>query len=907
MSKLLSLMGVKAGETKLAGLSAFYALLIGLSQVWLKTIPVSLFLTNFNAETLPFAYIASAIVLVCLGIVYSVLERKLSPIKLLYFFIILPATTFFIFWLFLESTPSKFLYLALFICASASFDIFDLELWGMLNRLFTLDQAKRMFGTIGLCQTVPGIAGNLFLPFLLILIGPNKIILSVSICIALATLLLSLIFRHYSARFINPVEKNSEVKEKSKVKWLNNSYLINNMLFAIFSLFVYTIVDISFYNVNKVVFPTEIQLASFLGIFFGISNTFDLLCRGLIGPLVINKLGVKTGLLIRSVAVGAVALIILLLLPFHINFYTIFLLVALMKLFDEGISNSILRQSVLILYQPLLPSLRSWLQSKIELFVIPLSTIAASLIFIAIQYYFSLNLAYITLLILIMIAATLRVTFSLQKGYIENLREAIAKEYIVFKSQILDKNHVDLIMEKLKNGKPNEIVYSLDLLEKMDRSYFVEGLKICLNYPHSRIKETALNKLQNFQAAELILELHKILQDDSDRSLKAPALRALLFQKEMEFQEFKAYLYSDDSLLMDEAIIVCLKSCQDPALLKMVQEKLHHLVQSSFPNERIRAAKILGKLKKDTHHHLPLLLADQNPTVALAAIETVPSFQEPELYQKLSNALNRDELRASATLAFIKAQDKGLPALKDSLALAIDKGDQKMAHSLYAIIGNLQTPASIQLLLTHLRTTQNPSLQWEILQALDFSGYKPNTNEKQELNPFIVDAAAYMKKLLKWSADVQNQRDFELLSSSLKKQIQSTQNRIFLVLGILYPKEEIKDIYFYSKHPDIDKVSYSHELLENILNKEHKNLILPMFKQSEILTKKLNAEDLFQEILSVPMTEISKTLKSTVLYLIARLKIKKLIALVEQYLNDRDKMISETAQWSINNLKEETT
>ena len=160
MRKLIALAGIKKGEGRLAALSALFALLIGLSQVLLKTIPVSLFLNQFHATALPYVYITSAIVLVSLGIAYSALEKKLSAIQLFYILIALPTIAFFIFWVFLEALPGKLVYLFLFISASASFDIFDLGLWGMLNRLFTLDQAKRMFGSIGLCQNLIGYFGE---------------------------------------------------------------------------------------------------------------------------------------------------------------------------------------------------------------------------------------------------------------------------------------------------------------------------------------------------------------------------------------------------------------------------------------------------------------------------------------------------------------------------------------------------------------------------------------------------------------------------------------------------------------------------------------------------------------------------------------------------------------------------
>ncbi len=934
MEKLVSIIGIKRGEEKLAGLSALYALFIGLSQVWLKTIPVSLFLTHFNATTLPYAYIASAILLVAFGIIYGALEKKVSVTQLLYIFIIFPAAFFFIFWFFLQTSPSHGLYLILFIFSAAGFDIFDLELWGMLNRLFTLDQAKRMFGAIGLCQTLAGITGNLLIPFLLVFIGADNVILGISICVSCATLLLSVIFRTFPNRFHNPAPKH-HLEENKKVKWINNSYLINNMLFAMFSLFVYTIVDITFYNVNKKVFPTEIQLASFLGIFFATINSFDLLCRGVIAPLVINKLGVRVGLLIRSLAVGGVALTLLFLTPFNIKLHTIFLLVALMKLFDEGIANSILRQSVLILYQPLLPRLRSWLQSKVELLIIPLSTISASLIFILIQYYFSLDLVYITLLILILVAATLWVTFSLQKGFIDNLKLAITKQFFLFKSQILDKNSQKFILEKLMGGKPDEVVYCLDLLEKTKRSYFVQGLSLCLEHPNSLIKQAALKKLQHFQSNKLVLKIKKILDENPDPYLRAQAFLALIFQKSTLFDKnLQSYFDYITLVFNDGAILASLQSNLDTTLQQeirervfkiiysksskrarmaqqIIQNKLFNLIHSTSTFERVRAAKILGQLgiEKDPSQDLLLLFADKNPSVVLSVIEVIPSFQDKKLYQQLAKALNQNELRSAVTLAFIKAKDKGLPSLEDSLNLALEQQDFKMTNSIFKIIGYLQTSAASQVLLQHLRATNNLTLQWQILHALDICGYQANMlSEKEELNPFLINTTDHLNKVLKWIRQIGNRNGYELLTATLIRHIQSSLQQIFLLLRLLYSRKMIGDIAFYFKHENLDKVSYAHELLENILGAEHKKILFPLLKErnsDKLILKQpstLDIEVLFKEILACPTSELTKILKSTVIYLIAYHQLRQFTQAVLAATGDADEMVSETAKWTLTKL-----
>ena len=671
--------------------------------------------------------------------------------------------------------------------------------------------------------------GILSIPVLLIFISPNYLILGVSLCAGLGGLLLSVIVHQYPGRFRAASRLSEERKKETKLKWLSNSYLVNNMLFAIFSLLVYTIVDISFYNVNNAVFPTEIQLASFLGIFFAISNGFDLLCRGVVGPIVINKFGVRTGLLMRAIAVGCVALTIFLLLPWKIDFYTIFLLVALMKLFDEGISNSILRQAVLILYQPLLPRLRLLLQSKIELLVIPLSTITASVAFILIQHYFKLNLSYITALIILLNIATIWVTFLLQKGYLDNLKQAIAKQFVALQTEVLDKNYGKYLLEKISHEAPHESVYCLELLEKADRSYFVQGLQLSLSHLNPLIKQAALLKLQHFQAEELIPAVKKVLREES--ALRSQALFALLFQKE---KSLDAELIDPDS---DEAILIGLPNTED---------KLQKLIQASSSKDRIRAAKILGQ--SGGVKELLALFDDPDPAVVLAVIETVPQFDDVRLYRKLANALSQPTLRGAAMRAFILAKDKGLEVLTKQI-------------------------------------TTVP--QWDILEVLDGCGY-----QGAEFTPYLIEMADHLKKLIRWT----EQAGVGVLRETLIREIQATHERIFLLLRLMYPKKAIEDIAYYFNHGDIDKVSYAQELLGNLLNREHQ-IVLPLLTQQEFAAAPLN-QGILEEILDCRAI----WLRATVLYLIGHEQLKGLSQRVREAVHDPEKIVSETAQWSLRHL-----
>ena len=879
-----------------------YAFLVGIAQVWLKTIPISLFLKHFGSTSLPYVYIASALLLVISGIFYSVMERKLAPIRLLYLFFVLLAALFFVLWFFLVGALGNWVYLVLLIGAQASFDIFELQLWGALNRVFTLDQGKRMFGSIGMCQTLAWILGNVALPLLLKITVPYTLILAASIAILCAMGALHIIFNTYPEKFSNAEQARTVAERKSEAAWYANPYLTNNMLFAIFSLFIFTVVDITFYTVSNEVFSDEIKLASFLGLFFAMLNIFDLFCRGVVASLVINKLGILSGLLIRTFGVAILVVLIFVDLPMN-NLYSLFLLCITMKLLDEGLSNSVLRQAVLLLYQPLSRKLRSWLQSKIELFAIPLATIFAGSSLIFIQRVWGIHVFFAMVLITIALLATMAVTLFLKKGYIEQLKRALSKHAFSNDKKHLDSTSAHVLLQRLTANNPDEVLYCLGLLEKSPQHLFEKGLGICLYHPSTLVKYAAASKLQHFKSKNSIPRLAQIFIEERDPLTRAAAFRALLFQKKEDIaEEIERYIDASDPLVEDEAIAAALLYNRDTSLSRRAYEKLQRLIHSLSAPERIRACKILGRL--DMPNYLVMLLRDQDLSVVRSAMAAIPSFSDQKLHEIVIEDLKNEELRPLAVSTLINAGSRALPSIEKALEAALATKDTKTVALLITILGHVGGDEAIGLLVQTLQTCENRILKCSILEALAACNYK--TLSFEMIQTHLSLEIEHLNTLVTLAQQLTAQEGCAPLSSSLERQVRFSQKQLFLLLGFIYPQEDIRKIAYYIAHRDSDRASYADELLENILQKTHRTALLPILRQSYgkgfIPPSTADIHAVIRAILAASTQKMTAVLKATALFTIAQLRLTQFIEEVRDSLGDEDGIVRETAQWTLERI-----
>ncbi|MBA2654699.1 MAG: HEAT repeat domain-containing protein [Gammaproteobacteria bacterium] len=911
MRKFATKLGIRKDEHNITVLSIGYASLIGFVQVLIKTIPIILFLSHYKPAILPYAYIISSLILILMGAGYTLLARRISVNTLLLSLAVMVGGLFVLFWASDFLSDKRGVYFALLIWAQASFAILDWQMWAILNRLFTLEQSKRLFGIIGMCQSMSAVIGSLAIPLFVLTLGANNSILVIGLIAFTITIFLRIIIKLYAQHFSQPeaVDVSAQPTESSvniKFNW-RDSYLINNMLFVATSLAIYVIIDFMFYTEGSRLFQNEMAFAVFLGIFFAVLNVFDLINRAFVSKFLIRKLGIRAGLLIKSVSVGAVALLLVAAFPMNREQHVVFILCVIMKMFDEGFSNSIVRQSLLTLYQPLPANLRSSLQKKIEGFIIPSAIILVSIILLIFQYFSGFRPVYLGMLILFIIILTIIITSFLQKGYVLKLRDTLIKRRVPRQSHV-DKNYANLVLDKIKTGTERETIYCLGLMKDIDPKHFSSSLVLCLKRSEENVVYTALYYLNTFSNPLLLKEIEIIALTHPKPTIKSLAFRAMIFQypKNKKDSFILSFINEKDDWLADEALIAALNHTKNQEIIDIASKELANLIRSTNPKKRIRAATILRQVtpQKKLLPQLNTLLNDADANVKNSAILAVSEFQDKTLFELLINLLDDNLFRQASLSSLIKAGNNAIAALTDSLNVALlFKNDSKIAQ-IIKIIGFIKGPAARRRLLQILRKTEGRDIHLDILQSLRNRKYKAKVKtEIATINKFINSEASRLLFFLTLREKIGDSTEFTLLASIFDKQIRTIKNNIFALLEFIYPSTTLQKINFYLDSPDTDKSSYAKQLLEHTVSGPHKQLVALIWriysKEDDIHPSHEELGELLKELLSYPTLQVTSMIKSAAIYLSTILRIDEITDSIPASLNDRDPLVHETAKWAL--------
>ena len=78
MAAIFRLPGTEPGEERTAGLMLAHSLFMGLATVLFETAASALFLARFGSASLPYVYVAAAVLNVAIGAGYTSLSRRSS-------------------------------------------------------------------------------------------------------------------------------------------------------------------------------------------------------------------------------------------------------------------------------------------------------------------------------------------------------------------------------------------------------------------------------------------------------------------------------------------------------------------------------------------------------------------------------------------------------------------------------------------------------------------------------------------------------------------------------------------------------------------------------------------------------------------------------------------------------------
>src|SRR5581483_3541017 len=324
----------------------------------------------------------------------------------------------------------------------------------------------------------------------------------------------------------------------------------------------------------------------------------------------------------------------------------------------------------------------------------------------------------------------------------------------------------------------------------------------------------------------------------------------------------------------------------------------------SGQRNRLELARLLAKLPDVFDPLLANLLRDPAVPVVREAIRSAGELRKAPLAPILVEFLSDSELCADAAQAMAKLGDAALGLLGDCLA---DSSRPVSVRQLIPpILVSIGTTSAMRVIFDNL-LERDPVLRFQMISAL---------NKMQQMHPEVALDLQLVETVLA-AEIIGHYRSYQIqealgLSQSgdepvvhaLRESMQQELERIFRLLGLLYPRLDLHSVYFGLQSSNANVHDNALEFLENVLKSQLRGILLPLLdgkvsaQQRAVIAERFvrakvgNREQAVAELL----ISDDPWLKSCGAYAIGTFAIKSLEDKLGECLEHPDPLLRETAR-----------
>jgi len=794
--KILSrIADIRREEASSAVLMFLYFFLITTSTYIIKPVKISNFLDVLSPERLPLAYLFTALLI---GFVVSLNARMLHTLRRdvyigisLVVFII----TVLLFWFFFE-TQRMWLSMVFWVWA----DIFAIttvtQFWIMINDIYHPFQAKRLVGFFVSGGLLGGITGSLLAVFLARAVGTENLLL---ICpFLLLACILIVLGVHKKIPEVTQTKPGPASKTEGKkigygesfrtIRKNRHLFLLSGIMFL--TVLVTTLVDFQFNTVIEGAIAGKDARTAFLGTFFTGLLLFSYVLHILLTKRILQNFGLRVALMIAPAVLLVCALGI-----FLIPGSLILAWAVTLKGSDKSLSHS-LNQSVReLLYIPVSPEVKYRAKVFIDMFVNKFAKgIAASILLLCVTL-LNFTTREVTFVVILFILSWMYLNQSITQEYIHNVKTNLKikwKDADRFISETVDVDMTKLVFDTLQSKDRSSVLYAMNVFDLLKREKMTPELKKVISHKSDEIRAFAMDSMLDLDGEILLPESDEVLEEEINAQIEE------IMSQDVYQQVMEEHL---DQIFKDKG--------------------------KDTETSRMEAAKILGMMEpgSDIALRLSALLKDDSPEVLRYAIESAGRIRKREFVHRIIPHLSNPITQRVASKALAEYGEGILGTLKDYLA---DTNESLLLRkAIPQIMAQSGSQKAIRLLTSELKNKEG-QVELEIIDALR------KIRAKNPLFPFdrkvIMDKTlAAIKKsylILIEMHDVMSDAQKEPLRKDLENSLAQDLKKIFDLLSLAYPYEDISRAYQNICAGTRKSVDYSLELLDNILKKEIKDVLL---------------------------------------------------------------------------------
>lgn len=911
--KFWALLNVEPGEERLVSLLLATSFCVGSANVFVYTAAFALFLTEFDAQALPYTYIGISIVVTLFSFLYMKLSEYLS------FSSLLMATGVFLVLVLLGLrlglglTGASWLVFSLPIVAELLWALANLAFWNLAGYLFNVRQGKRLFGLIGAGEHLAALLAGLLIPLLVVLIGTANLLLVGALASAGILTLTLYLSRDYGDTIAASLEEEEDEEQRSTGQLLKNRYIL--LIFGLFALGIvaYYAIDNIFYLQAEAQFAGEDQLAAFIGVFSAVVGLLTLLSSSFLSGPLINRYGVRAGLLCTPLLLLLCGLLVAGIGTAWGGIALLFWLVALMQLMNLVFTESVDVHAINILYQPLPASLRVQTQTVVEGIVYSLAVGLAGILLTVLTGFFALGPLQLTYFLLVVLLAWMGAAVLLSREYPKMLIQALAQRRLggIQWSLLADSSSVGILQRELQSSHAGAVIYAMSGLEAINPALLTEPLPRLLEHPAPEVRQDSLERTRRLNLTSALPAVGRRVIQEPVAIVRGTALRTLAALGGSEAVEtVAAYLEDPVPAVRRGAMVGLLRSGGIEGILAAGQRLLQS-AGSQVPAERAFAAGVLGRVGQATFYRpLVPLLQDAEPEVQRKALLAAGQVKNDRLWPLILEKVAHPETRGAAVSALAAGGEPVVPYIADACT---QEGQQPhVIDPLVAACGRIGGETATLWLKAQLGYP-HAGVRTTVLRALSHCGYRASEAEAGRVREKIRTEAALAAETLAALADIGDDPAVALLRGALDDALVQIQARVFFLLSFIYDRRSILQARDNLSLPSEEKRAFALEVIDVQVAQDLKAICFPLLndlpsshraQQLQVLfpQPQMDREQRLQSIIAGTPGRYTTWSAACALYAVGRLPATRLAGEVATALSAPDPLLRETAIWALSRL-----
>jgi ATP:ADP antiporter, AAA family len=767
--------------------------------------------------------------------------------------------------------------------------------WGTFGRLFSFRQSKRIIGWIDTGQLIAAIAASFLIPLTAALFpDTTNYLIICSLSMLVLGVLLFIISNKFTLSKNDPREFEAEVKEQTKLKkTFSDNYIILMSVLLLVSMMVFIFNQYSFQEMVRIQYPDQRELTNFNAFFMAAVYGISLFMQTFINNRVISNYGLRVSLQILPLvlavfSIGAVVTGFV----FGFDkatspsgFIYFFLFIAMSRLFNWTLRDSLETPVFKLFFIPLDGRLRFNIQSKVEGMVNESARFIAGLLIFGLAFLPFFEVIHISIFLAILAVAYFIVINKLYAGYRNKIR--LKLESTDEQQDKLEKGFSEIAQRlegMLSASNASKAIFSFKLLEKLSAGQLAVWVNTLIKNEEEWVRNYAQERLNEVKGLS-VSDRYVIRMDSHIPEMQG---KNILGKAELE---------------------LLIKSDGD-----ITKGRIQRLTRSTNPEDRQYAAELL--LHTSTQEGLPFLielLHDLEPTVRNTAIRSSVKKWNAEVIHALIENLGNPIYSNQSMSVLVLIGQEALPFL-DGAFYRSNQSTQVMLR-LIQVTGRIGGQRAKDLLWNKI-DYPNKVVVSQVLLSLGECGFKAGISQVTRIKYAIESDIADIRWNLGAIQEIGETGFNKEIVRALRFEIQNDVEHIYMLLAMLYDTRSIQLVKENIDSGTSEGIAYAVELLDVFLSDQLKQRVIPILDELSDLERiakldvfypriRIDSKLVLKFLINRDFTQSNRWTKACVLYQIGVQKIGDFKLDLIAHMFNPDRLIREVAAWALYQINED--